>query len=170
MTKDAVVMVSQYIAHIQTITSRATDPMDATVLNVGKVEAGVLFNIIAENAKLEGTVRTFDAKTRDIVETEMKRYAERTATMYGGTVKFKYHRVLDSVINETQSAQLVQSIARNSSVKIQSETSHQQWEAKILVSTRTILIVPLRQSEHATSLKAQTALTTMLVSMWSRNL
>ena len=34
--------------------------------------------------------------------------------MYGGTVKFEYHRLLDSVINETQSAQLVQSIARNS--------------------------------------------------------
>ena len=114
MTKDAVVMVSQYIAHIQTITSRATDLMEAAVLNLGKVEAGEPFNMIAENAKLEGTVRTFDAKTRDIVETEMKRYAERTAAMYGGTVKFKYHRLLDSVINETQSAQLVQSIARNS--------------------------------------------------------
>lgn len=36
MTKDAVVMVSQYIAHIQTITSRATDLMEAAVLNVGK--------------------------------------------------------------------------------------------------------------------------------------
>lgn len=114
MTNDAVVMVSQYIAHIQTITSRATDLMEAAVLNLGKVEAGEPFNIIAENAKLKGTVRTFDAKTRDIVETEMKRYAERTAAMYGGTVKFKYHRLLDSVINETQSAQLVQSIARNS--------------------------------------------------------
>ena len=86
MTKDAVVMVSQYIAHIQTITSRATDLMEAAVLNLGKVEAGEPFNIIAEHAKLEGTVRTFDAKTRDIVETEMKRYAERTAAMYGGTV------------------------------------------------------------------------------------
>ena len=114
LTKDAVVMVSQYIAHIQTIISRATDPMEAAVLTVGKVEAGDRFNIIAENAKLEGTVRTFDANTRDIVETEMKRYAERTAAMYGGTVKFEYHRLLDPVINETQSAQLVQSIAKES--------------------------------------------------------
>ena len=78
MPKDAVVMVSQYNAHIHTIISRATNPMEAAVLNVGKVEAGEPFNIIAKNAKLEGTVRTFDAKTRDIVETEMKRYAERT--------------------------------------------------------------------------------------------
>lgn len=88
--------------------------MEAAVLTVGKVEAGEPFNIIAENAKLEKNVRTFDAKTRDIVETEMKRYLERTAAMYGGTVKFEYHRLLASVINETQSSQLVESIARNS--------------------------------------------------------
>lgn len=114
LTKDAVVMVSQYIAHIQTIISRATDPMEAAVLTVGKVAAGDRFNIIAENAIIEGTVRTFDPATRDIVETEMKRYAQRTATMYGGTVKFEYNRILDPVINETRSAQLVQAIARES--------------------------------------------------------
>ncbi|MGO4927531.1 M20 metallopeptidase family protein [Fundicoccus sp. Sow4_F4] len=112
LTNDAVVMVSQYIAHIQTIISRATDPLEAAVLTVGKVDAGDRFNIIAENAKIEGTVRTFDPATRNIVESEMKRYAERTAAIYGGTVKFDYQRVLDPVINERRSAQLVQSIAR----------------------------------------------------------
>ena len=112
MTKDAVVMVSQYIAHVQTIISRATDPMEAAVLTIGKVDAGDRFNIIAENAKIEGTVRTFDAATRDIVETEMKRYAERTAAMYGGKVNFEYERLLDPVINEKCSAELVQRISK----------------------------------------------------------
>lgn len=111
-TKDAVVMVSQYISQIQNIISRATDPMEAAVLTVGKVDAGERFNIIAENARIEGTVRTFDAATRDIVESEMQHFAEKIAKLYGGSVKFEYTRLLEAVINDEASAHLVQNITK----------------------------------------------------------
>ncbi|MGX7099918.1 M20 metallopeptidase family protein [Globicatella sanguinis] len=114
LTKDAVVMVSQYISQVQNIISRAIDPMESAVLTIGKVEAGDRFNIIAENAKLEGTVRTFDAATRDTVENEMQRFAEKIATMYGGTVEFIYDRLLDPVVNERHSAELVHRITKES--------------------------------------------------------
>ena len=81
----------------------------------------------------------------------MKRYAERTAEMYGGTVKFEYHRLLDSVINETQSAQLVQSIAINSFGEDSVGDSPPTMGGKILVSTRTILIqclYEIRNTQH----------------------
>ena len=112
LTKDAVVMVSQYISQVQNIISRAIDPMESAVLTIGKVEAGDRFNIIAENAQLEGTVRTFDAATRDTVEQEMHRFAEKIAAMYGGTVEFQYDRLLDPVVNERHSAELVHRITK----------------------------------------------------------
>lgn len=112
LTKDAVVMVSQYISQVQNIISRTIDPMESAVLTIGKVEAGDRFNIIAENAKLEGTVRTFDAATRDTVEQEMQRFAEKIAAIYGGTVEFQYDRLLDPVVNERHSAELVHRITK----------------------------------------------------------
>lgn len=114
LSKDVIVMVSHYIAQIQTIISRATDPLQAAVLTVGKVSAGEAYNIIASNATIEGTVRSFDSATRDIIEKEMKHFAEKIALMYGGKVTFDYQRVLDPVINETRSARLVQLITRES--------------------------------------------------------
>ena len=112
LTKDAVVMVSQYISQVQNIISRTIDPMESAVLTIGKVEAGDRFNIIAENAKLEGTVRTFDAATRDTVEQEMQRFAEKIAAIYGGTVEFQYDRLLNPVVNERHSAELVHRITK----------------------------------------------------------
>lgn len=112
LTKDAVVMVSQYISQVQNIVSRAIDPMESAVITIGKVEAGDRFNIIAENAKLEGTVRTFDPTTRNIVESELQNFAEKIAAMYGGTVEFEYNRILDPVVNEKNSAELVNRIAK----------------------------------------------------------
>lgn len=110
MTHDAVVMAAEYINNIQSIVSRAVDPMEAAVLTVGRFESGDQFNIIAENAHLEGTVRTFNQKTRDLVETHMKHYAEQIAAMYHGTVDFDYRHMTEAVVNHELSAKLVQAV------------------------------------------------------------
>lgn len=114
MTHDAVVMAAEYINNIQSIVSRAVDPMEAAVLTVGRFESGDQFNIIAENAYLEGTVRTFSQETRDLVETQMKHYAEHIATMYHGTVGFDYVHMTEAVVNHGGSAKLVQAVTEKS--------------------------------------------------------
>lgn len=75
----------------------------------GKV--GTRFNVIAENAHIEGTVRTFDPATRDTVEKCLKHYAEEIARMYGGEAKVDYQRMTEPVNNEVQTANLVQQVA-----------------------------------------------------------
>lgn len=110
LTHDAVVMAAEYISNIQSIVSRSVDPMEPAVLTVGRFESGDRFNIIAENAFLEGTVRTFSHETRSVVETQMKHYAEQIAAMYHGTVDFEYKHLTEAVVNHEGSAQLVQSV------------------------------------------------------------
>ncbi|WP_306009620.1 amidohydrolase [Bacillus sp. MMSF_3328] len=108
---DAAVVASSFVMNVQAVVSRAIDPQSPAVLTVGKMSAGTRFNVIAENAEIEGTVRCFDAETRDHVEKLLKQFAEQTASVYGAEAKVEYIRGTEAVINEEQSAGLVQKIA-----------------------------------------------------------
>lgn len=108
---DAAVIASSFVMNVQSVISRAVDPQDPAVLTVGKMDVGTKANIIAENAVIEGTVRTFNQATRDLVEAELRRYAEKTAELYGGTVSIEYIRGTQPVINEEHAANLVREVA-----------------------------------------------------------
>ncbi|EIM07193.1 thermostable carboxypeptidase 1 [Planococcus antarcticus DSM 14505] len=43
--------------NVQSIVSRTVDPQQSAVVTVGKMVVGTRFNIIAENAEIEGTAR-----------------------------------------------------------------------------------------------------------------
>jgi len=108
---DAAVMVSEYVSNIQSIVAREVDPMKSAVVTIGKIESGTRFNVIAENAHLEGTVRTFDPATRDKVEASIKNYADKIAEMYGGEATVEYKRLTEAVNNEERTANLVQQVS-----------------------------------------------------------
>lgn len=65
---DASVMASAFVMNVQSIVSRTIDPQKPAVVTVGKMMVGTRFNVIAENALIEGTVRCFDPKVRDHIE------------------------------------------------------------------------------------------------------
>lgn len=57
---DGIVIASNVITSIQSIISRNVSPLENAVVTIGKIEGGVRRNIIAENIKLEGTIRAFN--------------------------------------------------------------------------------------------------------------
>ncbi|SFP01940.1 N-acetyldiaminopimelate deacetylase [Salibacterium halotolerans] len=58
---DMVVAASHLVTQLQTIVSRNVNPMDAAVVTVGTISGGAKQNIIAETARLEGTIRALSA-------------------------------------------------------------------------------------------------------------
>ena len=108
---DAALVASSFVMNIQTVVSRTIDPQDSAVLTVGKMEVGTRFNIIAENALIEGTVRTFNQDTRNHIEKSISQYANSVADMYGATARVEYIRGTEPVINDEESANLVQQVA-----------------------------------------------------------
>jgi amidohydrolase len=109
---DAAIVASSFVMNVQTVVSRTIDAQKPAVLTIGKMVVGTRFNVIAENAVIEGTVRCFDPKTRDHIETQLKHYAEYVAALYGATADVQYIRGTQAVINEEKSAELVQNIVR----------------------------------------------------------
>lgn len=56
-SKDAVVAASALVMQVQTIISRSINPIESGVITLGKFEAGTIRNVIADHARLEGTIR-----------------------------------------------------------------------------------------------------------------
>ena len=55
--KDAVVAASALVMQVQTIISRSINPIESGVITLGKFESGTIRNVIADHARLEGTIR-----------------------------------------------------------------------------------------------------------------
>lgn len=72
---------------LQELIARESDPTHACVLTIGHFESGAAANIIPDTALLEGTIRTDKPVSRELLVRRMKEVAERTAAVYGGTVK-----------------------------------------------------------------------------------
>ncbi|OXS78419.1 N-acetyldiaminopimelate deacetylase [Domibacillus enclensis] len=64
-TKDMVVAASYFITQLQSIVSRNVDPLDSAVVTVGKMTAGTVQNVIADHARLEGTIRTLSPEAME---------------------------------------------------------------------------------------------------------
>lgn len=63
-TIDAILVASQAVVCLQSIVSRNLPPHEAAVLSVGSFHSGEAFNVIAEQAVLSGTLRTFQPAIR----------------------------------------------------------------------------------------------------------
>lgn len=68
---DAIVVAAQCITALQAIRSRRIATSEPMVLTLGKIEGGTAHNILAEEVRIRGTVRTLNANVRDHVFTLM---------------------------------------------------------------------------------------------------
>ena len=108
---DAVMIASTFALNVQTVVARTVNPLRPAVLTIGKMEVGTRFNVIAEDAILEGTVRCFDKEVRSHIEAQIRHYAEQIASLYGGTAEVVYEYGTQAVNNDVASASLVERLA-----------------------------------------------------------
>lgn len=67
-TIDPIVIASQVILGIQTIVSREIPPTDPIVITVGSIHGGTAQNIIPEEVKISGIIRTMKSEHRNYVK------------------------------------------------------------------------------------------------------
>ena len=96
---DSVVVGAALIQALQTIVSRNVDPLDQAVVSITQFHAGDAFNVIPQEAKLAGTVRTFLPETRDAVERRIEEICAGVAATYGATITPNYHRNYPATVN-----------------------------------------------------------------------
>src|SRR5437867_190924 len=85
---DPVVVASQIVLGLQTITSRQVNLTEApVVVTVGAINGGVRFNIIPDSVVMLGTIRTFDTAMRSDIHQRVRRTAESIAQSAGATAQ-----------------------------------------------------------------------------------
>ncbi|KOO58435.1 N-acyl-L-amino acid amidohydrolase [Rheinheimera sp. KL1] len=89
---DPIAVTGQLITALHQIPARQLDVTQApAVLSVGQVHGGVRWNIIPDEVKLEGTVRTFDPQMREQLLQKMQHTSEHIAAASGAKAEFHHH-------------------------------------------------------------------------------
>ena len=112
-TKDAIVIGAQLVMNLQQLVARRVNPIDSAVLSIGSFIADNAFNVIADSAKLGGTVRSFNPKVRDLMELEMKRVIDGTALAHDCTIDFDYLRGYPAVVNHATETAFLKTVAES---------------------------------------------------------
>ncbi|MCB1205652.1 MAG: amidohydrolase [Verrucomicrobiae bacterium] len=97
---DAIAVASEAILALQTIRSRRTDTRQPLVLTVGTIQGGQRHNIIADEVRFTGTVRTYDETFRDSVEKMMRQVLDGVVSAHGASHVFEYRKGYPSVYND----------------------------------------------------------------------
>ncbi len=111
--KDAIVMAGHLIVALQTIVARSVDPLAPAAVSIGRLDAGYAANVVADRARLLGTVRSLDSATRDLIEERLGTLARTTAGAFGGTAELHYARGYPSVENAPEPSRLFAQAARD---------------------------------------------------------
>jgi amidohydrolase len=88
---DPIVVSSQIVMGLQTITSRQIDLTNVpAIVTVGRIQGGNRGNIIPDSVVMEGTVRTFDEAMRADIKERIRRTVEQIAQSAGATATVNF--------------------------------------------------------------------------------
>jgi amidohydrolase len=108
---DAIVIAGFLITAIQTLVSREINPLHPSVVTIGRIEAGSAPNVIAEDAVLEGTIRTTLEEVREQLQTGLRRMVEATAALHDARVELEIQTGNPPVVNSPREAAIARRAA-----------------------------------------------------------
>ena len=101
-TTDAVVVAAQLIGALQTIVSRNVKPIEAAVLTVGSIHSGSAFNIIPGEARMEGTLRSFNPEVRATLRDRARQLVETLPLAFGARGEWQFFPGYPATINDEE--------------------------------------------------------------------
>ena len=109
---DPIAAGAYFITMLQTIVSREVAPKDPAVFTVGKFRAGTTFNVIPDEAEMEGTARAFDAQVRDAMPARMERILEGLARAMRIEYRLDFRRGYPPTVNDSTINDIVREVGR----------------------------------------------------------
>ena len=110
-TVDSIVVASQIVNALQTIVSRNVKPLDAAVVTVGELHAGTALNVIADTARMSGTIRYFNPELENLIRERLEAIIAGVCQSHGAEYELNHWRLYPPTINDNAIAELVRSVA-----------------------------------------------------------
>jgi amidohydrolase len=110
-TVDPIVVSAQIVNALQTIVARNVNPIDSAVVTVGSLHAGKALNVIADAAKMSGTVRYFNPQLAGYFHQRIESIIAGICQSHGAKYELDYWKLYPPVINDARIAELIRSVA-----------------------------------------------------------
>ncbi|OCA89899.1 MULTISPECIES: M20 family metallopeptidase [unclassified Bacillus (in: firmicutes)] len=111
-TIDTVAIGSRLVTNLQEIVSRRVDPVEPAVVTVGSFHAGNAFNIIADSAVLEGTVRAMNSNVRQQIEFEIRAILDGMKVADRIEYSLEYIHGYPVLVNHKEEALLIEKLVK----------------------------------------------------------
>ena len=121
-TIDPIVAAAQVISAAQTIVSRNVGPLETAVISFTMFHSGTAYNVIPQEAVLEGTIRTFDAAVRQKVLERFEKIIRDVSSAMGCQSEMIVKRLSPALINAEDVTASVQQAAH----RILPDANHDQ--------------------------------------------
>lgn len=109
---DAVYIASKIVVALQEIVSREIGPTVPAVVTCGTINGGARWNIVANEAVIEGTTRCLSAEVRDQLEEAIGRIASGVAAAYRGKAELEYQRLVAPTVNTANSVDVCEATVK----------------------------------------------------------
>lgn len=116
---DPVIVLAQLINSIQSIVSRNLSAFDEAVVTIGQISCGNTWNVIADHAYVQGTVRSFDPVVRKLVETRLQDIADGLAQIYNMKINLNYTHLPGAVMNDEALTHKAIAVAQHVGYKVE---------------------------------------------------
>lgn len=108
---DPIVVASHIVTALQAIVSRNVGAQESAVISVTKINSGTAWNVIPEEAILDGTVRTFDEKVRARIRERFNQVVVGVAAAYGTRATVRWIQGPPAVVNDASLAAAAEQVA-----------------------------------------------------------
>ena len=110
-TIDPIATAAQFVCALQTVVSRKLDPLEPTVVTIGAIHGGTIHNVIPDDVRLLGTVRTFQEDLRDVMKDKIETVLSGCCASADAGYEYNYLRRYPVTSNDALHAAYVTDLA-----------------------------------------------------------
>ena len=108
---DAIVCAAQLVTALQTVVSRSTCPTMPSALSLCAINGGDTTNVICDEVKIKGTLRSADPQLREHLKGRIRDIAAGVAAAFGAQIDVYIRTGYDALMNTPDEAQRVLKLA-----------------------------------------------------------
>lgn len=97
----ALTVASEIALTLPKLQTALLNPLDNALIGVGRLQAGSSYNIVAQEAVLEGTLRAFSDDIRKLLIERITRAAKSIAEIYGAQAELYFENFTSALINDS---------------------------------------------------------------------
>jgi amidohydrolase len=109
---DTILVGAQIVNQLQSIASRNVDPVEAAVVSICTFHGGEAVNVIPQEVRLGGTVRTLSQEVRELVLKRVREIVDGTAKLYGAKAHVTLTPGYPVLVNDSGRTAFAASVAR----------------------------------------------------------